>query len=169
MVAVNRKAITLGGILAAITVILLYVESITPTVKLSLYVLSSFFSAVMIIEGGLRSGWIFYLVTSILAFIIVPDKIGLIPYFLFFGTYGILKSYIERIGKIVSEYVLKVLFFNICLALAFIIIRIFFIAQLNDSISLWFIIIVMEVVFIIYDYVYTLFIQYYVEKLKKVR
>lgn len=167
MVAANRRAITLGGILAALTVILLYAESVIPGGKLSLYALSSFFSAVMVIEGGIKTGWVFYLVTSLLAFIIVPDKPGLVPYFIFFGIYGIIKSYIERVGKIVIEYILKILFFNICLALAYVIVKAFFITTLSGSIPMIFIIIAMEIVFIIYDYVYTLFIHYYFERIKK--
>ena len=167
MAVVNRKSTAISGILAALVVITLYAESVIPTAKLSLYALSSFFVAIIIIEGGGRAGWLFYLVTSLLVLIIVPDKVGLMPYFVFFGVYGILKFYIEKMHRIVPEYVLKLAYFNICLILALFIIKNLLAVNISSSVPLWLLIISLEVVFLIYDYVYTLFIQFYLEKIKK--
>lgn len=163
----NTRKVALGGILLALTVIILYAESVMPTSKLSLYALSSFFVSVIVIESGIRAGWIFYVASSLLALIIIPDKIALIPYLVFFGVYGIIKFYVEKLNKPVLEYIFKVAYFNACLAAAFLLIKEFFLESVRVDFPWWAVIAVLEVVFIIYDYVYTLFIQYYNQKIKK--
>lgn len=81
----KSRNIALNGILGALAVICLLLADVMPVSKISLYVLSSFFVSVVIIEGSVKSGWIFYAATSILGSIIVPDKISMVPYALFFG------------------------------------------------------------------------------------
>jgi uncharacterized membrane protein YedE/YeeE len=114
----TAKRIALSGVLLALVVIVLYAESIAPTSKLTLYALSSFFVSVIVMESGVGSGWFFYVASSLLSLIIVPDKLDLVPYFAFFGVYGILKYYIERLNKLILEYILKYAFFNVCLVAA---------------------------------------------------
>ncbi|HHY23815.1 MAG TPA: hypothetical protein GX527_06190 [Clostridiaceae bacterium] len=166
----NTKKIALSGVMSAIAVLCLLFATIMPTGKLSFYVLSSFFVSVIIIEYGTKPGWVFYIITNLLAYILIPDKIRIIPYTVFFGAYGILKYYIEKFNNIVLEYILKYIYFNACLAIALIFLR-EIIAKgitLNKiKFPLWTVIILLEVIFIIYDYVYTLFIQYYRQKLKR--
>jgi len=164
----NTKRIAFNGIIAALTVIALFAASVLPTSRLSLYALSSFFSAVIIIEFGIRNGWIFYISSCLLALIIVPNKIEVLPYIIFFGVYGIIKFYIEKLGKIVVEYFLKLAFFNISMFTAIFFIKQVFVESIRINFPWWVIIILFEIVFIVYDYIYTLFIQYYVKKLKHI-
>jgi hypothetical protein len=164
----NAKRLTLGGVLIALTLIVLYAESVLPTSKLSLYVISSFFVSVIVIESGIRTAWIFYIASSLMALIIIPDKIAMIPYVVFFGVYGIIKFYIERLGKLIAEYILKFGYFNLCLLIAVLLIKEFFLDSLGVSFPLWIVIVGLEAVFLVYDYVYTLFIQYYNRKIRTV-
>lgn len=166
MPAANRKKTALNGILAALVIIILYGEFIIPTAKLSMYALSSFFIAIITIESGIRASWLFYIVTSLLALIIIPDKIGLVPYFVFFGIYGIVKYYAEKAKKTIIEYALKMIFFNMCLAAGFLTARELLLVNINISFPIWVFIILFESVFLIYDYVFTLFIQYYQAKIR---
>jgi hypothetical protein len=162
------KVIALGGIFLALTVIILYAESIVPTGRLSLYALSSFFVSVIVIEAGIYAGWLFYLASSLLAFIIVPDKLGLIPYFVFFGVYGLIKHYTEKTTNRVLEYLLKFVFFNLCLVLAFFLAKEVFIGQIEIKLSPWIVIPALELVFFIYDFVYTLSIETYLQRIRKI-
>lgn len=163
----KTKRIALNGILGAFAVICLVLATILPTNRISLYALSSFFVAVSIIESGVRSGWIFYVATSMLAFILVPNKFGVIPYVIFFGIYGIVKFYIEKLDNVVLEYVIKFLFFNICVGIAALTVRQLFSVNLTIVLPWWVMIIALEIVFFLFDFVYTLFIRYYEEKLRK--
>jgi hypothetical protein len=137
-----------------------------PTNRLSLYALSSFFVAVSIIESGVRAGWLFYAATSLLALIIIPDKLGIVPYAIFFGSYGIIKFYIEKLGRIVLEYILKFAFFNACMGIAIWAVSDLFGFAVSSKLPWWLLIIALEIVFFVYDYVYTLFIGYYRDKLR---
>lgn len=167
MAVANKSKTALGGILVGLSIITLYAESIMPTAKLSLYALSSFYVAIMIVEGGIRLGWIFYITSSLLAVIIIPDKIGLIPYFVFFGIYGIIKFYIEKISKSWLEYALKFIFFNICLGTAIFIIKELLAVDISEYFSIWIIAVIMQIIFIIYDSIFTLSIEYYIKRFRR--
>lgn len=164
----NAKKVSLSGILLAFAVISLFLSTIVPTNTLSFYALSSFFVSVIVVEFGVKSGWVFYIASSLLALIILPEKVGLIPYAIFFGVYGLIKYYIEKLNNIVVEYILKVACFNLSLLAAIAFVKEFFLDKIKVDFPWWLIILGLELVFLIYDYVYTLFIQYYNTKLKKI-
>jgi len=162
----STKKIALNGILGALAVISLLLATIMPTNRLSFYALSSFFISVAIVESGIKAGWLFYAATSLLSLIIVPEKLGLIPYVLFFGIYGIVKYYIEKLNKLIIEYVLKFIYFSICLGIAILTVSQLFNTGLIAKMPWWLLVIALESIFFVYDFVYTLFINYYREKLK---
>lgn len=162
------KRISLNGILLALAVVSLFAATMLPTSRLSFYALSSFLISIVIIEFGIKTGWIFYISSCILTLIILPDKLGLLPYVFFFGIYGAIKFYIEKFENLIIEYILKMIFFNICMFLGLFFIKEFILSNIQIKFPIWIIIIALEVVFIIYDYVYTLFIQYYNLKLKRI-
>jgi len=162
----KTKRLALNSILGALAVICLLLATILPTARISLYALSSFFVAITIMESGARAGWLFYAATSLLALILVPNKPGIVPYVLFFGLYGVVKFYIERLNRLVPEYVLKLLFLNASAGAAFLLVREFIGYTLEVRLPWWILIIALEIVFIVYDVVYTLFINYYKERLK---
>jgi hypothetical protein len=142
--------------------------SILPTSRISLYAIGSFFVSVIVMEFGVKSAWVFYAVTCLTSVFVVPEKTAVIPFALFFGAYGIVKYHIEKIGKIITEYVLKYLYFNVCLFLAVFLVKELFLESIRIDFPWWIVIVVLEVVFIIYDYVYTLFVRYYISKIKRI-
>jgi len=164
----SSKSIALGGILATLTVLSVFLANVMPTNTFSLFVISSVFVSIVLLEMGVKSAWTFYFATSLLSLILVPDKTLVIPFISFFGIYGIIKYYIEKIRKIVIEYVLKLIFFNVNVFLAYFLVNTLFQTQaVSDKLPLWLLFVLLQVVFVIYDYIYTLFINYYVNKLKK--
>jgi hypothetical protein len=163
----NAKKVALNGILGALSLVSLFLATVIPTNRLALYALSSFFISVAIVESGVKAGWLFYLSTALLALIILPEKLGVVPYVMFFGFYGIAKYYIEKMDKIFLEYILKFIYFNFSLGIAWLLIRQFFIAELTVKLPWFVIIIALEIIFLVYDFVYTMFIAYYRDKLKR--
>ena len=162
----NTKKIALGGILLTLTVVSVFFATIAPTGRLSLYALSSFFISIVVIESGAKSGWIFYISSCLLSLIVVQNRIGLIPYISFFGIYGLVKYYIEKINRSVPEYLLKAAFFSINLAIAVFLAGQVFSYTFAFRFPWWLAIGGLEIVFVVYDYVYTLFIRYYMINLK---
>jgi len=163
------KRMALSGILASFTVISVFLSSVLPTNKISLYALASFFVAVIVIEFGVKSGWIFYMVTCLVSLFVVPGKISIIPFILFFGVYGIVKYYIEKLGKMLPEYLLKYLYFNVCLFLSILFIEEILLKGTGIELH-WKIIILtgLQLGFLVYDYVYSLFIRYYKTRIRKI-
>ncbi len=183
-----NKKLAYGGILVAVSVVLLYIAMLAPTGRLFLLALSSLPMAVLLLEFDLRTSLICYASTSLLFLIVSGNVRGVFAFILFFGIYPIVKSYIETgVRKIFMEYLLKLVFFNIVLiVLVFIysalglplveIINSFKIpvsyinisAELRNSVLIIIVWFIAQIVFLIYDYAYSLMIRYYMDKIRKI-
>ncbi|CAM2077940.1 MULTISPECIES: hypothetical protein [Clostridia] len=177
----KAKDIALGGILVALTTIVLYATSILPISTLAILTIASALIPVCIIRSNIQTSIFVYISSSLIAFFLVPINISFL-YFVFFGVYGIIKYFIERIRKEKLEIVLKVVFFNIAFIIGFIIMQnvlgINIIAGLEvlmsrffdtsartiATIILW---IVAQPIFLIYDYAMTMIITFYMERIHK--
>lgn len=170
MGAARTKSVAVGGLLIALTLISLFLATILPTNRLSFYALSSFPVAVIVLEYGIKRGWTFYAASSLLALILIPNKLATVPFIVFFGVYGVLKYHIELLRNLYLEFGLKLGYFTLWLAVAFFMAQEVFLggASLLAKFPLWLLALGLEVVFLLYDYVYTLFIQYYNTRLKKI-
>lgn len=177
----KAKDIALGGILVALTTIVLYATSILPISTLAILTIASALIPVCIIRSNIKTSIFVYISSSLIAFFLVPINISFL-YFIFFGVYGIVKYFIERIRKEKLEIVFKLVFFNIAFIIGFIIMQnvlgINIIAGLEvlmsrffdtsgrtiASIILW---IVVQPIFLIYDYAMTMIITFYMERIHK--
>ena len=81
--------------------------------------------------------------------------------YIYFGIYGLIKYIIEKDRPIFIEYILKLIFANTMVLIVYFIVREFVYIPMN-LIS----IVIFEVVFVVYDYMYSRFIDYYNLKLK---
>lgn len=114
----ETKTIALGGICLALTIVFLFGASFVPGAELTLYALSSLFTAVMVIERGPKSGLLLYAAAVILGLILVPNKLGMLPYICLFGYYGVAKYYIEKLHKPAAQIIIKAVLFAAVLAVA---------------------------------------------------
>lgn len=126
------------------------------------------FGAVVIIEHNVRAGVVFYMGTALLAFLLIPHKLRLIPYIFILGHYPIWKTYIERINHPGKELLLKLLVLNAGTGMAYYVFTGLFFAEINLPIDYRWIIPGLQVLFIIYDFAFTLFIKFYLDKIKPV-
>ncbi|MDI3312383.1 MAG: hypothetical protein QJR05_13300 [Thermoanaerobacterium sp.] len=165
----RERSLSLGGMLAAINVILLFVSATMPTSRLFLLVLSSFSASIMVIEANANVATVFYIATSLLAFILIPNKLMASYYACFFGFYGIVKSYIERLSlNRFLEYALKLIVFNLSLSIIYIVFKIVFAANIFiGSYSTVAVFALLQISFVIYDYAYTVFVSFYLKKVKR--
>lgn len=157
------RRIAYGGMLLGVNIILLLLINIIPMNTLFLMGLASLPISVVIMEQGPKSGVAFYLASIVLGFIVMNSKLQWILYTLTFGIYGLIKYLIEQDRHIFWEYILKIIFANIIIVLVYFILRAFVYIPVN-----LFTILCFEVAFIVYDYVYTRFIEYYDTKLRKI-
>ncbi|MCC0633080.1 hypothetical protein [Clostridioides sp. ZZV15-6388] len=151
-----------GGVLLALNVILLTLTNIIPVNTLFIMGLASLLVSIVIMEWGFKSGIAFYIGSVVLGFIVMASKSQWIVYSLTFGIYGIVKYFIEKDRSIYIEYLMKLVFANIMIVILYFILRAIVYIPINIIIVASF-----EVAFIIYDYVYSSFIDYYNNRLRK--
>lgn len=158
----KAKDLALGGILTSLTVIILFINILIPINTFAILTISSCFVPIAIIRSNVRVGIFVYIASSIIGFFLVPLDI-IIPYILYFGIYGLVKFYIEKLRNIPLEILLKLSFSNIMLILGYILFT-KFIAPINLNIPIWILIILAQIAFLIFDYALTLIITFYISK-----
>ena len=106
----QTKQVALGGMLAALSVVILYLGSLLPGYAIPTAAVAGLLTAAAVISGkkhGLALGCAVYAVSGLLALLILPQKISAVWYLLIFGHYGVTKSLIERLGRAKIEWLLK--------------------------------------------------------------
>lgn len=157
------KKVAYSGILLGVHTILLILINIIPMNTLFIMGIASLIISIIIMEFGPKSGVVFYLASIILSFLVINNKAQWVLYNLTFGVYGLIKYIIEQDRSIYLEYILKIIFANILLMITYFILRGFIYIPINILTILAF-----QVVFMIYDSVYTKFIDYYETKIRKI-
>lgn len=161
----RTRKIALAGILSAFIIIVLFLESITPTGRLGFYVLAAFILSVVLLETGVKWAWAAYVVTCAAGLLLIPEKLNVLPYVLFFGIYTMLKFHIESLRKTWVEIVLKFAAFNLFLWPAWSIAKVFLPDVLKQGTMIIVAGIVLQVVFALYDILFTAWIRFYFEKI----
>ena len=160
--------LALGGICLALTLIFMFAGSIIPGIELTLFAISSLFVAIMILESGVGGAVLLYLGACILGFILIPNKIGLIPYVFLFGYYGIVKYFIEKLPTPIIQIAIKVIFFATILCAGFFGFKELLLsaAELPDYPAA--VLIVAGTIFLmLYDFIYSFIINFYVTKVQR--
>ena len=157
------KKVAYSGVLLGVHTILLILINIIPMNTLFIMGIASLIISIIIMEFGPKSGVVFYLASIILSFLVINNKSHWVLYNLTFGVYGLIKYIIEQDRSIYLEYILKIIFANILLMITYFILKGFIYIPINILI-----IIAFQVVFMIYDSVYTKFIDYYETKIRKI-
>ena len=110
----RTKDLTAGGLLCALTIVLLYMTYLLPHNTLTLLTLASFMVPLALIRSHIGTAFLVYICSTLLSMFLLPPKIFMM-YSFFFGNYGLVKYYIERLDKPFFEWVLKFIYFNIIL------------------------------------------------------
>jgi hypothetical protein len=157
------KKITYSGILLGLNIVLLLISNLISINTMFFMGLASLIISVIVMEYGVNTGVVFYIASIILSFIVMPNKAQWLLYILTFGIYGLVKYFIEKGRPIYIEVILKLIFANLVAVILYLILKNIVIIPINIIT-----IIVYQVAFLVYDYVYSLFIEYYNEKIKRI-
>ncbi len=123
----------LGGIIAALSVVLMLLSSVIPFMEYALPAMAGALMIIMVVEVG--KGWAAaaYFSVSFLSLILLANKEAAMMYVAFFGWYPILKPVIEsKIKQKTLQWVLKFLSFNAALVSAYFILISVFGLKLED-------------------------------------
>ena len=178
-VSKKLKNITVGALLAALSVAIIALGGVIEVLDLSAAAIASFICVFAVIELGGVYPWLIFAVSSTLSLILIPSNFGAWCYLLFFGYYAILKEKIERLNNVLA-WVLKMLIGNIAFA-----ILLFGFGTITYGAGLSFtelvnkvfetnfgtamiigVILIVEATFVMYDIALTRIITFYFKKLR---
>lgn len=159
--------VVFGGISVALITIVLYIGSVIPTNKIFLMALAIAIGSISCIIGGVKSALVVYVASSLLSFIIVPNKLY-IGIYIIFAIYPVIKFIAEKY-KTLLEYTIKYITFNILVLIAYFIYESFiYISPLFDEILVVIVVeVVLQVVFFIFDFAFTKFIMLVEDRILK--
>lgn len=164
----RTQNIAIGGICLAGSVLSVFLASIVPGAELTLYAVSSIFVAIMILETGMRGGWMTYGGTILMCLILIPNKLALIPYIFFFGLYGIIKFYAERMRHPVIQLGIKAMTFMMVFGTGYLFFREVFFGNIQLPAFPLPILILAGLAFLfLYDFIFTQLIQIYRRRIRR--
>ena len=115
----NSTRVALGGMIAALSVLLMFMTGLFPFATFALPALAGFLMVVMVIECGYRWAAVVYLAVAILSILTAPDREAALIFVAFLGHYPILKGLIEKIRFRPLEWLVKIVSFNVCILFAY--------------------------------------------------
>lgn len=161
----STRKLSLASVLAALSVVFLFLGSVISVLDLSAAALASLIVLFAAIELGSFYPWMIWLVASVLSMLLCPDKFGALVFLVFAGYYPIVKKYIER-THIVIQWIIKLLIFNVILT-GIVYISLRFLGMPETEIAYTIpVYAVCNVAFIIYDIALTCLISTYFFKVR---
>lgn len=180
-VSQKTKKLTLGAVLCALGVVLLSIGSLIQTVDLSAAALASFLCIFAVIELGGAYPWAIYVITGLLAVVLTPFGMAGWFYIAFFGYYPMIKEKVERLSRPVS-WIIKMITLNAALFICVVISYFLLFASsgkgLLEAFVLMFgdgeateifaiaMLVLVNIVFVIYDLALTSVISLYINRLR---
>lgn len=122
--------VALGSILAAGSLVVLFLTCMAPTGKLGFTAVAGLFPMIGVLAAGRAVGYMCWAAAAILGLILLPDKSVAMLYLLFLGIYPVLKERIESMRSLPLEWLLKLLCFNLALTLCWFALRTLFLPSL---------------------------------------
>lgn len=161
----KTKRIALCAMLTALGVVLLAAGSIFQTLDLTMAALASLCVVFAMIELGGREALFIYLATSLLAILIVPQKLIAAEYALFAGLYPLIKSFAERLRTVLSWGV-KLLFANLSLTVIILVSKLLFSLPVEGGWLIALTYLLVNVTIIVFDIALTRLISFYYTRLQ---
>lgn len=162
----NTSKIALSAVFAALSVALMALISVIPSLELALPAIAGLFVAVIVIEIDKKWALGVWLAVSVLSLIIVPNKETAIVYTVFFGYYPVLKSVLESKTPRVVEYIIKIAVFTAVMTVSYYLMAKFMNVDLDMPLFLgkWGLPVLAAlgiVTFLLYDYALSKLITFY--------
>lgn len=166
----KTKLVAYSGMITALSVVLLFIGSISFSLGYVTPVISGYLMIFLIESVSYKSAFITYLSTSLISFLLLNDKETALFYVLFFGYYPIFRVYLSKIQSKLISTVIKLIVFNVSMA----IIQLLLVYIFNISFSNIFgtsgvilFALLLNLLFVLYDLTYDKLIIIYNLKLKQ--
>ena len=166
----NSKIIAYSGVATALSVVMLFLGSIFWVLGYTMPLVASLVMIILLDSISQKSALLTFVSTSVISFILLNDKECVLLYVLFFGYYPLIKDKINDIQPKFLSYLLKFVTFNAAMVLTQILCVYVFGIPFDDMLGKWGIVVFvlcLNLVFVVFDKLYTLLLKMYRIKLKK--
>lgn len=166
----NSKVIAYSGVATALSVVMLFLGSIVWVLGYTMPLVASLIMIVLLESVSKKSALLTFVSTSVISFILLNDKECVLLYVLFFGYYPLIRDKLNDIKPKFLSYLLKLVSFNAAMILTQILCVYVFGIPFDDMLGKWGIVVFilcLNLVFIVFDKLYTLLLRLYRIKLKK--
>ncbi|WP_290911636.1 hypothetical protein [Eubacterium sp.] len=166
----NSKVIAYSGVATALSVVMLFLGSIFWALGYTMPLVASLVMIILLDSISQKSALLTFISTSIISFILLNDKECVLLYVLFFGYYPLIRDKINDIKPKFLSYLLKFITFNAAMALTQVLCVYVFGIPFDDMLGKWGIVLFvlcLNLVFVVFDKLYTLLLKLYRIKLKK--
>lgn len=154
---IQAKRAAFSGVIAALCVAFMFMGSLF---SIFVYFIPAACGVIIMTAAyalGEKYGYCIYLVVAALSALFVPDKECMMIFVFFFGFYPLLRDRLEAIKPRPVSFLIRFLIFNACVIGAeYLLFRIFGINILEDGFGKWFLpvmLVMMNLFFVIYDFV----------------
>lgn len=166
----NSKVIAYSGVATALSVVMLFLGSIFWVLGYTMPLVASLVMIILLDSVSQKSALLTFISTSIISFILLNDKECVLLYILFFGYYPLIRDKINDIKPKFLSYLLKFITFNAAMVLTQVLCVYVFGIPFDDMLGKWGIVLFvlcLNLVFVVFDKLYTLLLKLYRIKLKK--
>lgn len=166
----NSKVIAYSGVATALSVVMLFLGSIFWVLGYTMPLVASLVMIILLDSISQKSALLTFISTSIISFILLNDKECVLLYILFFGYYPLIRDKINDIKPKFLSYLLKFITFNAAMVLTQVLCIYVFGIPFDDMLGKWGIVVFvlcLNLVFAVFDKLYTLLLKLYRIKLKK--
>ncbi len=165
--------VALGGILASLCLMCMFLTGMFPIFYIMLPMVASALIYVMVIETTLKWGFFTFLAVGVLSLIVTPNKDSALIFLIFFGYYPILRAAMNRWRVKVVSFILRLAIFNAAVLIYFYgSVYLLGATELLESLGDygkyggWVLLGLCNVIFICFDYIMSLFPEVYRKQLK---
>jgi len=162
----DTKYLARTAMLTALGVVLISLSGMLPTARIALAGMAGILPAVIVVRDGPGRAYLLFVASALLAALVAPDKGSVLLYALFFGHYPMAKCYIERLGKLVLEWALKLILCNSVVTLCTAAFSMFFTGEFEALGGLLPVVYaVTNIAFVVYDIGFSKLIAFYVKRM----
>lgn len=113
-VKMSKKStqIAIGGVFSSLCLLLMFMTGVIPFATYAMPAFAGAMLVAVVAENGRKTATLVYVSVSFLSLFIVPDREAAMIFIVFFGYYPIIKQPIERIGRRVLPFIIKLVLFN---------------------------------------------------------
>ncbi len=159
------KNIAFSSMFVAISVLICILASFFSTMSLTITAITGVVSAIAVVQCGYKYAGIMYAASSVLIFLLVPNRECAVYYILFFGHYPIVRVFLERIKNKLCRRTIKLAIGNLIFALSmWILLNIVGLEEVFGKTELLVLVILFNGAFVLYEILLDRIISAYIGK-----